>query len=215
MSRKKVNKNAYKEVVKDGEICIEFTTGGKHEVTVTVDKKAWNEYICNFHWTAQKSKAGYLTVVTSIGGIPVRLSKMVMEREFLEIDYWGNTIDHKNNNTLDNRRSNLRIINNQLNPTNQKSKYETDNMHLIHRQKGGAYKIDTNTNGKKLYKNFQTKEEAIAYRDQVVIPSREAENIKIEKKARDIEFERGLRDKLNNNEKEEVLEILKKYEIIE
>ena len=62
---------------------------------------------------------------------------------------------------------------------------------------------------------YKTKEDAIAYRDREVIPAREAENIKIEKKARDIEFERGLRDKLNNNEKEEVLEILRKFEIIE
>jgi hypothetical protein len=35
------------------------------------------------------------------------------------------------------------------------------------------------------------------------------------KKTRDIEFERGLRDKLQNNGKDDVLKTLKKYGIIE
>lgn len=208
------SKNNFNEVIKDGEVCIEFITGGKYEVRVTVDKKSWYEYLCNFYWTAQKY-LGYLRVVTGGGkGIPLILSRMIVERENSELDYFGYTVDHKNNDPLDNRWCNLRLVHHLINSGNQKSKNKADNMQLIYAS-GNAYKIDTNVAGEKIYEYFKTKEEAIKYRDEKVLPKREAENIKLEKKIRDIEFERGLRNKIAKNEMVEVLEILRKYKVIE
>ena len=59
---------------------------------------------------------------------------MIVENEFDELDYWGNTIDHKNNDPLDNRLSNFRIYNSKLNATNQLSKNKGDDMQLIYPQ---------------------------------------------------------------------------------
>jgi len=82
---------------------------------------------------------------------------------------------------------------------------------LIHKQLGGGYKVHTNVFDETIYKNFKTLEKARIYRDKVVIPYIETRVTEMMKKTRDIEFVRGLRDKLNNGEKDEVLEILKKY----
>ena len=207
--------NKYKEVVVDGIVCIEFISDGKNQKSVLVDKKAWDEYLHEYHWTAIK-KDNYITIKSSKDKHSVRLHKIIVEHEYSELDYWGNTIDHKNNNPLDNRLANLRIYNSKLNSTNIKSKHQSDNNHLIHLQRrGGGYKVHTNVFDETIYKNFRTLEEARVYRDQVVIPYIETKVAEMIKKTRNIEFERGLRDKLNNNEKEEVLLILKKYGVVE
>lgn len=207
--------NKYREVVVDGIVCIEFISDGKNQKSVLVDKKAWNEYLHEYHWTAIQ-KDNYITIKSSKDKHSVRLHRVIVEHEYSELDYWGNTIDHKNNNPLDNRVANLRIYNGKLNSTNIKSKYQSDNNHLIHLQRrGGGYKVHTNVFDETIYKNFRTLEEARKYRDQEVIPYIEAKIIEMIKKTRNIEFERGLRDKLNNNEKDEIFAILKKYGIVE
>ena len=137
---------------------------------------------------------------TSINKLSKGLHRVIVEHEKLEIDYWGNTIDHKNNNSLDNRSSNLRIYNSKLNTTNIKRKFDG-----IHRQHGGGYKVHINIFDEVVYKNFETKKEAQGWFAHEATPYIEAKIIEMIKKTRDIEFERGLRDKLNNNEKEEVL----------
>lgn len=207
-------KNKYSEKVVDGEACIEFITEGKRRLPVLVDKKDWYEYLHRFHWTTIK-KGNYITVKSSDNKHSIRLHKFIIEHNYSELDYWGNTIDHINNNTLDNRLKNLTIANGKLNTTNIKSKFLEENNHLIHKQKGETYKVHTNINDETIYKGgFSSVEEARQYRDEVVIPYLEEKRNEMIKKQRDIEFERGLRDKLDNNEKGEVLEILKKYKLI-
>lgn len=206
-------KNASREVVIDGVTCVEFTTDGKNKMNVLVDKKAWDEYLHQYHWTAI-GRNNYVTIKSSRDKHSVRLYKIIIEHEYSELDYWGNTIDHKNNNPLDNRLENLRIYHSKLNGTNIKSKFETDNNHLIHVQPGGGFKVHTNIFDETVYKHFRTLEEARAHRDQVVLPYIEAKITEMTKKIRDIEFERGLRDKLDNSEKKEVLETLARYGIV-
>lgn len=148
-----------------------------------------------------------------------------MNHEYSELDYWGTTIDHINNNPLDNRLKNLRIFNTSiLNSTNISSKYSESD---IHRQgskdKTNGYKVHYNLAGKTYYKNFSVKEygsaqEAIKaakkYRDEFVIPEREKIIIEMMRKTRSIEFERGLRDMLNAGEFDEVIKILRKYNVV-
>jgi len=209
-----MKKNKFKEVIVDGADCIEFITDGKYQKNVLVDKRTWVEYLHKYHWTAI-NKGRYFQVKASIDKHSVRLHRVIVEHEYSELDYWGNTIDHINNNPLDNRLGNLRIYNSKLNSTNTKSIYDSDNSQLIHDQPGGGYKVHTNIYDETIYKNFRTMEEARAYRDQEVIPYIKSRIAEMIKKTRDIEFERGLRDKLANDEKEEVLEILKKYGILD
>jgi len=217
ISRKKPKQNVYEEVIKDGKACIEFLTGGKHKEKVLVDKDAWYNYLRQYHWTAIK-KGNYTSIVTTKDLLAMRLHRIIIEHEKSELDYWGNTIDHINNDPLDNRLNNLRIYNSKLNSTNVQSKHQSDNNHLIHRQnlkKGGfSYKVHFNIFDQPIYKNFSNLKEAQVWRDSVAIPliNQKIEEMKI--KTRNIEFERGLRDKLENNEKQEVIEILKKYKVI-
>lgn len=211
-SRKKAKQNVYKEVVIDGVTCIEFMTGGKYQEKVLVDKEAWDKYLHEYHWTAIK-RGNYTSVVTTKNTLAMRLHRIIIEREKDDIDYWGNTIDHINNNPLDNRLSNLRIWNSKLNATNIQSKFQADNNHLIHKQKKG-YKVHFNIFDEPVYKNFQTLEEARVWRDTEAIPLIKAKVQEMIVKTRNVEFERGLKDKLANNEKQEVLEILKKYNVI-
>jgi hypothetical protein len=206
-------KNEHKEVVIDGTACIEFKCDGKNQVWVLVDKITWDKYLHQYHWTAIK-KGNYITVKTSNKKHSLKLTKIIAEQEYSEIDYWGNTIDHINNNPLDNRLKNLRIYNSKLNATNIKSKFKTDNNHLIHEQPGGKYKVHTNIFDETLYRHFQTLDEARKYRDEHVIPYIENKIEEMKKKTRDIEFERGLRDKLKNSEMDEVLTILRKYGVV-
>jgi len=210
---KGIKQNPHEEVVIDGVACIEFVTGGKYKKKVIVDKKAWGEYINQYHWTAIK-KGNRFEIKSSKDKLSVRLHRIIVEHEFLELDYWGTTIDHINGNPLDNRSINLRIYSSKLNSTNVQSKFSSDNRHMIHPQRNGKFKVHINVFDEVIYKNFGTLEEAQTWRDNVAIPMRDAKIEEMIKKTRDIEFERGLRDKIRNNEKMEVLEILKNYDIL-
>ncbi|MGY4690309.1 HNH endonuclease [Salibacterium sp. K-3] len=201
---------------------IKLLTNGKYKKEVIVDLHTWKNYLYKFSWTVTKNKK-YSQIKTSLNKHSVRMCRMIIENEKSELDYWGNGVDHINNNPLDNRVENLRIYNSKLNSTNIRSKYSDDDMHMIHTQgykaKNGeyriySYKVHANIFDETKYQNFSTIEEAKEYRDNILIPyiSRRIEDLK--KKTRDIEFERGLRDKLNNNEIEEVKSILQKYNIL-
>lgn len=207
-------KNEFSEILMDGEVCVEFITGGQRKLPVLVDKAAWYEYLSEYHWTINK-RGNYFTVKSSKDKHSIRLHKFIIEHEYSELDYWGNTIDHINNNTLDNRLKNLAIANGKLNTTNIASKFRQENNHLIHKQKGDTYKVHTNINDETIYRGgFKTIEEARQFRDEEVLPYLLEVRNEMIKKQRDIEFERGLRDKLDNNEISEVHKILKKYKII-
>lgn len=215
-------KNRFLETIINGEECIEFTTNGKNYAKVIVDKEIWFDYLKDFSWTGIK-KGKRIEIKTSVNKQSKNLHRMIIEYLYDELDYWGSTIDHKNNNNLDNRKSNLRIFNTALlNSTNIKSK-NNDNMQYIHKvpskdSKGNVkfygYKIHYNTGGETYYKFFKSKDEAIKYRDEFVYNHREKALIQLQKKYRDIEFERGLRDKLKAGEKGEIEEILRKYKLI-
>ncbi len=225
MTKKTVND--YKKIIIDGKPYIEFTTVGKNTVKVIVDEKAWDEYLSMYSWTAIK-KGNRYDVKTSINKQSNRIWRVIVEHEYDELDYWGSTIDHINNNPLDNRLENLRIYSTAiLNTTNISSKFKEKDMQFIHRQGKessiNGYKVHYNLAGETFYKNFGVKEyggveEALyaaqRYRDSVVEKQRQAKIDEMIKKTRDIEFERGLRDKIKAGEISDILAVLKKYNII-
>lgn len=229
MARKSVEKNPFTYEQYEGQECVRFQTIGKYKVDVIVDKSAWDNYLSDHTWTVSLDKrSGRASVKTSIHNDTVFIWPFIIEHEYAELDYWGKTIDHINNDPLDNRLSNLRIYNAMLNGSNVSSKFDNEDRRFIHENKnksGGlsGYKIHYNLGGKPFYvrsfsiKDYGSQEAALnaakAYRDEFVIPERERLIEEIEHKLRTIEFERGLRDKLKAGEREEIMDILKKYKI--
>lgn len=227
MARYRKAENTYKEVTVNGEDCVVFETVGKVIVDVIVDRRTWFAYLKDYSWTAIRN-GKRIEVKTSIDKQSNRIWRVIVEHEYDELDYWGATIDHINNNPLDNRISNLRIFNTSiLNSTNISSKYEQADMQYIHRQgpkdKPNGYKVHYNLGGRTFYKNFSVKEylgvtgaieAAKKYRDEIVISQRQKVIEEMLRKTRNVEFERGLRDKLNAGEKDEIIELLRKHGII-
>lgn len=220
-----MSKNPYKYLTYEGEECVEFETKGKNKYKVIVNKSSWEEYLSDYSWTAIVSK-NRVTTKASINKQSQNLWSFIIEHEYDELDYWGSTIDHINNNTLDNRISNLRIFNTaHLNTTNVASKYKENDMQYIHKQESvnfTGYKVHYNLGGETYYKNFSiqefgTKEKALLeakkYRDIHVYQDRSTKVESLIKKCRDIEFERGLKNKIMAGEIEEIKEILMKYDL--
>ena len=187
MAPKKIPDNIFKEIVYDGEECVLFQTVGVNKVDVIVDRKLWYELLKNFSWTAIKS-GKRVTVKTSINNTSISIWKVIINNTRSELDTWGTTIDHINNNPLDNRLSNLRLYNSAiLNSANIASKYRCDDMHYIQPQKSSGkingYKVHYNVGGNVYYKHFGIKEyktkiaaleAAKKYRDEECIHSKEA-----------------------------------------
>lgn len=227
MARYKKANNPYREEIIDGLECVIFQTAGKEQHEVIVDKRTWYAYLKEYSWTAIRSGTR-IEVKTSIDKQSNRIWRVIVEHEYDELDYWGATIDHINNNPLDNRICNLRIFSTSiLNSTNISSKYENVGMKYIHRQgsieKPNGYKVHYNLAGRTFYKNFSVSDygsvedtiiAAQKYRDEIVTVEREKVISEMLQKTRNVEFERGLRDKLSAGERDEVLQILKKYGII-
>lgn len=228
MPRGPADKNTFQYIIYEGQECVQFQTTGKYKVDVIVDRSAWDDYLSNHTWTVTMNKSGRASVKTSIDNDTVFIWSYIIEHEYEEVDYWGKTIDHINNNPLDNRRSNLRIYNAMLNGANISSKFDKDDRRFIHEVKNSSgalscYKIHYNIGGKPFYrgsfgvKKYGSPEAALTaaktYRDNYVIPDRERIIKEIEHKSRTIEFERGLRDKLKAGETAEIIQILKKYDI--
>ena len=222
MARTAKEKNTFAYVDFEGQECVCFQTVGKYKYDVLVDRSAWDKYLSQFTWTVSMQSEGKRAAVkTSIDKQTVFLWRLIIEHEKDEIDYWGKTIDHINNDPLDNRLSNLRIYNAILNSTNISSKFSAEDRQYIHKVVGG-YKIHYNLGGKTFYwffgsKKYGSSEKALLaakeYRDRVVLPDRARRIGELERKSRNIEFERGLRDKIKAGEKDEVITLLKKYDI--
>lgn len=222
MARTSKEKNNFRYIVYDGEECVEIQTVGKYNYTAIVDKSAWDNYLSKHSWTVTL-QGNRPSVKTSINKQSIFLWRYIIENEYSELDCWGTTIDHINNNPLDNRKSNLRIYNSTiLNSTNVSSKFKDEGRQYIHKVKGG-YKIHYNLAGQTFYlgsfnsKKYGGDEQALnaakVYRDEFVIPDRQRVIREMEHKTRNIEFERGLRDKLKAGETEEIISILDKYGI--
>ena len=227
MARKSKEKNPFEYVLYEGEECVRFTTTGRNKFSVVVNKSAWDTYLCKHTWSASLEKSsGRASVKTSIKNQTVFLWRYIIEHEKEELDYWGTTIDHINNDPLDNRVSNLRIYTAMLNGTNVSSKFDDEDRRFIHEVKGGSggYKVHYSLGGNPYYLGFfsvakyGSRDAALRaakeFRDKYVISDREQKIEEIKYKSRSIEFERGLRDKLDAGEKEEVIATLQKYGVI-
>ena len=223
MARLKIAHNPYREFTYEGQDCVEFETVGKNQYHVIVDRSIWFSYLQNYSWTAIKVNSR-INVKTSIDKQSTAIWRVIAEHEYDELDYWGSTIDHINNDPLDNRLCNLRLYNPILNATNIASKYTELGMQFIYRQgpadKPNGYKVHYNIGGETFYKNFSVADygsveaaikAAQAYRDETVLRERKIKIEELTKKSRDIEFERGLRDKLLHGELSEIKEVLYRY----
>lgn len=115
-----------------------------------------------------------------------------------------------------------------LNGSNVSSKFDGDDRRFIHEVKRAdgslsCYKIHYNLGGEAFYigsfsvETYGSTDAALTaakdFRDKYVIPEREIKIKEIEHKARSIEFERGLRKKLEAEEEAEIIQILQKYGI--
>lgn len=217
------NGNEYEYIELEGEKCVRFKTKGKHTVYVIVDRELWDSYLSYYSWIGGKSTSGRIDAKTTIkGGAQWYLYKLVVEKEFDELDSWNRTIDHRNHDPLDNRKSNLLPCPPILNSTNVSSKYtDTDEM-LIRKQPTGGYKFECHIAKERHYKHFSPKKygsdklaykAAKEYRDQWLKTEYPGLIAQAERKCRLIEFERGLRDMLRNNEQIDIASILTKYGI--
>lgn len=226
MPRRSVLTNPFEYIKYEGQSCVRFITAGQHKFPVIVDQSSWDSYLCNHTWSVSlDKKSGRVSVKTSIDNQTTFLWRFIIEHEKDELDYWGTTIDHINNDPLDNRLSNLRIYNAMLNGTNVSSKFDDDDRRFIHEITSGAggFKIHYSLGGKPYYLGFFSIAEygsrdaalgaAKAYRDKYVIPDRERKIEEIKYKLRSIEFERGLRDKIAAGEINEIIDVLKKYNV--
>ena len=74
--------NKSKEIIVDGNICIEFETVGKYKFKCIVDKKLWDDYLKTYRWTGSENRYGLKTVKTSIKGVTYHIDKIICENEY-------------------------------------------------------------------------------------------------------------------------------------
>ena len=125
-----------------------------------------------------------------------------------------------NNNPLDNRKSNLKPCSPIINSTNISSKYTSGDEMYIRKQPSGGWKFECYIAKERYYEHFSPKNygsddlayaAAKEYRDNWLEFERPLRIAEAERKCRLIEFERGLRDMLENKEYTEIASILAKY----
>ena len=117
------------------------------------------EIITRHSWCM--SKTGY--AVANIGGCVIKIHRLVMG-----ITDPQQLVDHKNGNTCDNRKKNLRICNRTGNARNKCTAKNCKSGHIgIRKTKEDKYNVRITADRKEIYiGNFDTLEEAIAAREE-------------------------------------------------
>lgn len=198
--------NPYRYEMYEGEEVVIFTTRGKYMRDIIVDKRTWEEYLYQYSWTGNENGSSF-SAKTSIKGTSISLRRIIFEREFPVLMTYGREVDYINRNELDNRVANIRSVTARFNGTN----VTTTKQNVYFQQ--GRWKCHMNIDGKIYVEMFDTKQEALDYRNNVLMPIKKKKQKEMLKKERSIEFERGLMLKLEAGEKDEVLAILEKYGI--
>ena len=115
-----------------------------------------------YKWSAT-NQHGFYYALTKISGKPVRMQRFIMNAPK------GKYVDHINHNTLDNRKSNLRIVSPRENVLNSKSKSGSTSIYkgVSLRKTTGRFEAYIRTNGKRKHLGFyDTEEEAAKIYDQ-------------------------------------------------
>lgn len=210
--------NKYKYIIIDGKEYISVTTNGINKKDFIVDKNLWNKYLHKYNWTCQIKALGRKTdiiyITTTINNCQRTITDIIFENEYDEIDRYNMVVDHINNNRLDNRMCNLRLVCRDINMANINGK-------LLYEYKT-YYLVSATINKEKIFKTFSFKkyngkENALIEANKYIkyIKYLKEQYIKDSyKKHRDLSFEQSLRNKIANNEIEEIKTILMKYEII-
>jgi hypothetical protein len=102
-------------------------------------------------WYADKKRGGFYASRNAVFEHG-RRKKILMHRFIMEAPD-GRCVDHKNHDTLDNRRSNLRICSQRENVYNSRlRKDNTSGFHGVHLDKwAGKYRVKAYVNGKSTY----------------------------------------------------------------
>lgn len=204
-----VRKNYDFQLYPDNDTVFVNIKGGK----IIIDLDFFENIFVFYNWRVRNgSHKKYITAHTENG--PKDLHQMVIGYYCDEIDYFGLVIDHINGNTFDNRICNLRAITSTSNAMN------TSRGGVVFEKKNNTYVAQKMLNGKLIQERFRVKnypskelcfEAATNYYKEEILPKIEVEISSIEDKRKNIEFERGLRQKTNNGEWNDVCEILSRY----
>lgn len=138
------------------ELIIRDTKG--NEVARTKIDKEDIDRICICKWNIKENLDGSIYIRNKINGY--------LHRFILNCNDNDKQVDHINHDTLDNRKSNLRICSSSENRCNVRvgnnNKLGIKNINLT---RNNTYQVRITKNGKVIHKNFKTLEEAIEWRD--------------------------------------------------
>lgn len=145
------------------EVFVNLTKGQK----VLVDPEDYKS-LSEFHWQAQenRTKTGYYAVRNDGFSINGTRLKVKMHRQIMNCPD-GYEVDHINGNTLDNRKSNLRICTHRENIQSQKSRGGKSSFRGITLHKNNLWRARITVNYKRIHLGlFKTELEAKLAHDQ-------------------------------------------------
>jgi hypothetical protein len=203
-------KNEYTDCIIDGEEVVIMMPNNQKDnlIEVIVPKDAWVEYLCEGSWSIQwerLNESKIKNIQARIGGTIKPIHRAIFEYYYDEEKYYNKQIDHKNNNPLDNRITNLRAVPSNINGINKEIK--------IREVEKGVFQILVTIGEKTFNKKFYNIESAKQF-EKEVIKYREREIDRLLKYDRHVEFKRGLELMIDNNEVEIIKKILKEKNIL-